>query len=165
VVVVELALVLPVLMVLLLGMFSGATAWNQNLSMGHGARVAARHAATLPLPSAPTAATVDAWLDEVADLAVASSAGEMAAGAGRTVCVAYVHPAGIAPLTTRSRTLSPTGARSSAAGPCVEDDQDPGVRRVQVVVARDAVLDTGLYRYPLQLRQHAVFAYEAHVGL
>jgi hypothetical protein len=164
-VVVEFALVLPVLMVLLLGMFSGATAWNQNQTMGHGARIAARHAATLPLPASPTPAALDAWLDGVADLAVASSAGELGPGQGRTVCVAYVHPVGAAPLATRSRTLGPDGTRSTGSAPCVADDQAATARRIQVVVGRDAVLDAGLYRHPLRLHQQVTFAYEAHVGL
>lgn len=163
--VVEFALVLPVLMVLLLGMLSGATAWNQNLSLGHAARVSARQASTLPLPSAPTIATMEAWLDGIADAAVQASTGELASGDGRTVCVAYVHPDGVAPLSTLSRTLGPTGTRTSATQPCFVDDQPDSKRRVQVVAARTGVLDTGFYRQTLDLRQQVVYAYEAHVGL
>lgn len=163
--VVEFALVLPVLMMLLLGMLSGATAWNQNMSMGHGARVAARHAATLPLPDTPTEQSVHAWLDGVTDLAVGASVGVLDAGPGRTVCVAYVHPAGTSPLATTSRTLSPTGTRTSASTPCFDDGQQDAKRRIQVVVGRTGLLDTGLYRQSLVLRQQVVYAYEAHVGL
>lgn len=163
--VVEFALVLPVLMVLLLGMLSGATAWNQNLSLGHAARVSARQASTLPLPTEPTTVKLEAWLDGIADAAVQAGAGELAPGPGRTVCVAYVHPSGVAPLGTLSRTLGPTGTRTSSTTPCFADQQPSSKRRIQVVTARTGVLDTGFYRQDLDLRQEVVYAYEAHVGL
>jgi len=74
-VVVEFALVLPVLMVLLLGMVSGATAWNQSQSLGQGARVAGRYASTLPLVAPED---MDDWLDDIADRAISSSEGNLA---------------------------------------------------------------------------------------
>lgn len=162
-VVVEFALVLPVLMVLLLGMVSGATAWNQSQSLGQGARVAGRYASTLPL-AAPAA--MDAWLDGIADLAVASSEGNLGSGVtGRTVCVAYVDPAGSEPDETVSRTLDAAGTRTSGVVPCFDDGQSDSELRVQVELERGSYLDVGFYRQTLNLRRTVVFRYEADGGV
>src|SRR5688500_18036442 len=60
---VEFALILPVFMMLLLGMFTGGMAYNRRLTITSAAREGGRYAATLP-----TAAygTVDLWLADVA---------------------------------------------------------------------------------------------------
>ena len=162
--VVEFALVMPVLMMLLLGMVSGASAWNQSQSLGHGGRVAARYASTLPLPS--DMSTMDDWLDDVADRAVAASNGEMDAGTdGRAVCVAYVDPAGAAVDKTYSRRIDADGNRTSATTECFADGQGTTVRRVQVVLEREGILDIGFHRQTLQLEREVVYRYEADGGL
>jgi hypothetical protein len=167
VVVVEFALVLPVLMVLLLGIFSGAMAWNQSQALGQGSRVAARYAATVPLPSATgTYATVmEPWLDDLADRAVESSEGEMGAGvAGRAVCVAYVHLPGV----TGDKTISLQLVGSSqtiGTAPCFSDGQADTERRVQVVLEREGSINTGFYRHTFDIRRKVVYRYEAHLGL
>ncbi len=162
--VVEFALVLPVLMMLLLGMLSGATAWNQHQALGQGARVAARFGSTLPLPADPL--DHDAWLDDLADRAVSASEGKLDAGvAGRAVCVAYVDPAGAAPDETISRRMDAAGTRTSGTTWCFDDGQGDTDVRLQVQVERDGVLDTGFHRQVLQLRRNVVFRYEADGGL
>ena len=164
--VVEFALVLPVLMTLLLGMISGAVAWNENQALGQGARVAVRYAATLPLPAPADAAAMDAWLDGIIDRAIAAAEGEMAAGVdGRAVCVAYVDPAGAAPDKTASRRLDAAGTRTSSTAPCFTDGQGDAERRVQAVLERDGVLDIGFHRQTLHLRRTVVYRYEADGGL
>ncbi len=161
---VEFSLVLPVLMMILLGTFSGAVAWDQSQSLGHGARVAVRYASTLPLPAAT--ADMPAWLDDVADHAIDASAGAMDPGvAGRAVCVAYVDPAGAAPDKTVSRRISAAGAVSSDVTTCFDDGQGTTERRVQVVLERDGSLETGLYRRTMHLRRTVVYRYEATSGL
>lgn len=164
VVLVEFAMVIPILMMLMLGMFSGGLAWNQNQSLGQGARVAARYASTLPLPA--TDAEMDAWLDGIADQAVAASDGTMAADVGgRAVCVAYVDPAGSAPDHTFSRRINAAGTRSSATTVCFEDGQSATQRRVQVLLERNGILDIGFSRQTLTLRRTVVYRYEADSGL
>ncbi len=164
--VVEFALVLPVLAMLLLGMVSGAIAWNENLALSQGARVAAREAVTRPLPATLTGTTMDPWLDDVADRAVAASEGKMAAGVnGRVVCVAYVYPAGTAPDETFSRTMDANGTRVSGTSPCFVDGQGDSDRRVQVTLQRVGVLDVGFWRQELTLRRQVVYRFEAHSGL
>ena len=166
---VEFALVLPVLMVLLLGMFSGAMAWNQSQGLGQGSRVAARYASTLPLPvdagDGTFASQMHAWLDGIADRAIASSEGEMGADVeGRAVCVAYVHLPGAAGDETVSRQLTGV-SRTSGTSPCFADGQAATERRVQVVLEREGVISTGFYRQTIDLRRKVVYRYEAHLGL
>lgn len=164
--VVEFALVLPVLAMLLLGMISGAVAWNENLALSQGARVAARHAVTQPLPDSLTEPTMSPWLDGIADRAVASSEGKMGTGVnGRVVCVAYVYPAGAAADQTFSRTMDAAGTRTSGTTPCFSDGQGDDDRRVQVVLTREGVLDVGIWRQVLTLRRQVVYRYEAYGGL
>lgn len=170
--VVEFALILPLLVVLMLGMFTGAMAWNQSQALGQGARVAGRYGATLPLatPIAPETAQAQAnarWLDELIDRAVTASGGDLGSGVpGRIVCVAYVDPAGASADQTIRRRLLADGTRTAVdATPCFTDDQDDTDKRVQVSVERDGYIDTGLYRFPLTMRRTAVYRYEADGGL
>jgi len=162
--VVEFALVLPVLMVLLLGMVSGATAWNQSQGLGQGSRVAARFASTLPLPEADE--DIDDWLDDTADRAVAASEGTMDAGVdGRAVCVALVDPAGGAADQTHSRRLDAAGVRTTGTDACFDDGQGEVLTRVQVVLERTGILDIGFHRQHLELRRQVVYRYEADRGI
>lgn len=160
-VVVEFALILPVLMMLLLGMVSGASAWNQSQSLGQGSRVAARYAATLPLPASD--ADMPAWLDSLIDRSVTASEGNMGSTVdGRAVCVAYVDPAGSAPDKTFSRRLDAAGVRTSGVDTCFDDGQSTTDRRIQVVLQRSGILDIGFHRQTLSLRRQVVYRYEAH---
>ncbi|MEY2433928.1 MAG: TadE-like protein, partial [Acidimicrobiaceae bacterium] len=63
---VEFAFVLPVLMMILLGMFTGGLAWNRKLAVTNGVREGSRFGATLSVATSTctsgTAGTVDCWL-------------------------------------------------------------------------------------------------------
>jgi hypothetical protein len=170
VVVVEFALVLPVLMILLLGIFSGAMAWNQSQALGQGSRVAARYASTLPLPvdvgDGLYASKMHTWLDGIADRAIAASEGAMDAGvAQRVVCVAYVHLPDATPTETVSRQRVGSGTPTSTTTPCFTDGQPATERRVQVVLERQGSINTGFYRQTIDIRRRVVYRYEAHLGL
>lgn len=162
-VLVEFAFVLPILAMLLFGVVSAGMAWNQNLALGHGARIGARYAATLPTTDY---ATMDAYLDAVAARVVASSEGNLDSGiAGRIVCVAYVYPAGTTSLDrTRSRTETGSGVTRSDS-PCFSDGQTSTERRVQVSSQRSATFETGLWSRTITLQQQIVFRYEVTSGL
>lgn len=165
-VLVEFALILPILTMLLLGLVSGAIAWNENLALSQGARVAGRRAVTTPLPATQTSVSMGPWLDAVANHAVAASEGKMASTvSGRAVCVAYVYPAGTAADQTFKREVTGTGTPTYGTTPCFEDGQSDTDRRVQVVLSRDAILDLGLRRIALTLRRQVVYRFEAHAGL
>jgi Flp pilus assembly protein TadG len=162
--VVEFAIVLPVMMMLILGMVSGATAWNQSQSIGHGGQVGARFASTVPLPTSTD--DMDDWLDDVIDRSIAASSGTMDAGtAGRAVCVAYVDPAGAAPDKTASRRLDAAGTRTLDTTECFSDGQGTTAKRVQVVMERTGIIEIGFHRQTLNLRRTIVYRFEADLGL
>jgi hypothetical protein len=161
---VEFALVMPLLAMLMIGTVSGASAWNQSQSLGQASRVAARYAATLPRPADDE--DRDDWLDDVVDRAVAAADGTVDDGvAGRAVCVALVDPQGSAPDDTFSRRLNAAGVRTSDDTECFDDGQGALTTRVQVVLARDGILDLGLHRQHLELEREVVYQYEADGGL
>lgn len=165
-VLVEFALVLPILMMLLLGMVSGASAWNQSQGLGQGGRVSARYASTLPLPATVNATTMATWLGGVADRAIAAGEGTMSDGVdGRALCVAYVDPAGSAPDQTYSLRVNAAGTRTSDVDVCFSDGQGASDHRVQVLTERDGYLDVGFYRHALHLRRSVVFRYEVDGGI
>src|SRR6478672_5618705 len=105
-VLVEFALVFPVLVMLLFGLLSGGMAWNQNLALSQGVRVGARYGATLPTTNYTS---LDDYLDVVATRVIDNADGNLSSTtAGRMVCVAYVHSASDGAPTTRSRTVTGT---------------------------------------------------------
>jgi Flp pilus assembly protein TadG len=162
--VVELAIVLPVLMILILGMVSGANAWNQSQSMNHAGQVAARFASTTPLPTSTD--DTDDWLDAIIDRSIAASTGTMDAGTeGRAICVAYVDPAGAAPDKTASRRIDAAGTRTLGTTECFSDGQGATAKRVQVVMERTATIEIGFQRHTVDLRRTIVYRYEADLGL
>ena len=163
-VVVEFAMIMPIIMVLMLGLTSSATAWNQSQAIGQGGRVAVRYAATLTLPASTT--DMPTWLDGVIDRAISASEGKMTTGVtGRAICVAYVDPAGAAADKTVSRRINAAGVRTSATTECFADGQGTTMQRVQVVMERDTFIELGFVRRSLHLTRRVVYQYEAAGGL
>jgi Flp pilus assembly protein TadG len=162
-VVVEFALVMPILAMLLFGMLSAGMAWNHNLALAQGARVGGRYAATLPTTNY---STMDDYLDAVATRVVAASEGSLATSVtGRMVCVAYVHPSGTTTLDqTRSRTETTSGV-TRANTSCFSDGQASSDQRVQIVAERQVTFETGLWSQVITLHQQLAFRYEVTNGL
>ena len=161
---VEFALVLPVLMVLILGLVSAASAWNQSQSMTHAGQVAARFGSTVPWPSSTT--DRDAWLDAIIDRSISTSTGAMSTGVGgRAICVAYVDPAGAAPDKTVSRRINAAGTRTSATTECFSDSLGTTAKRVQVVMDRSSTIEIGFHRQDVHLHRTIVYRFEADLGL
>lgn len=156
---VEFALVLPIFMALVLGMFTGGIAYNQKLSMTNAAREGSRYAATLPV------GTVNAWLDSVAGVAVDAASGELAAGTpGRVVCVAYVHPDGTTAgdqTAKRVETASGTTYSYASTDRCFADGRPNSERRVQVELRRDTRIEAIIYSSDLTLTSSSVARFEA----
>lgn len=88
-VVLEMALVAPLLLALLLGITSGGQAYSTKVTMVGAVREGARFGATLQLGTGPTA--VSDFEASVVDRVVSSSAGRLAPG---DVCVRLVLPHG-----------------------------------------------------------------------
>jgi len=160
---VELALALPILIMLIVGMASAGSAYNHQLALTHSAREAGRHAATLPVTNF---ATMDAWLDDVAARAVTDATGSLNTGtAGLNICVAYVHPDGtLATDQNRSR-INNGGAVTYAFAPCFADGRPNNERRVQIAVARDAAFSVVFFSSTLRIDSEAVSRFEAAGGL
>src|SRR4051794_16935709 len=83
-VLVEFALILPVFMLLMIGLFSGASAYNQKQQVVYAVREGARYAATVPKDQTFASGT---WASNVRDLVVARSTGDLT---NAQVCVSLV---------------------------------------------------------------------------
>ncbi|MDT7732780.1 MAG: hypothetical protein QOK45_3067 [Mycobacterium sp.] len=162
-VLVEFALILPLLTMLLFGLLSAGLAWNQNLALAQGARVGGRYAATLPTKNYDS---MDDYLDAVATRVVNASEGSLdTTVTGRMVCVAYVHPGGTTTLDqTRQRTETGTTVTRSGNS-CFTDNQTSADQRIQVVVERQGTVQTGIWTQTITLHQQLVFRYEVTSGI
>jgi hypothetical protein len=165
---VELAIVIPVLVILLLGIVTAGQAYNQKLSLTNGAREGARYAATFPLPSA---ASPNDWLDKVASTSSgAVEEGFSSSVPGRVTCVAYVYPQG----TTSGLASDQNFMRKDVGGTvtystgasakCFTDGRPDTERRVQIVLQRTGQISTGFINIPLTLSGRAVARYEGTEG-
>lgn len=159
---VELAIALPLLIMLMVGMASAGAAYNNQLALTHSAREAGRYAATLPVTN--FASTQD-WLDEIAASTVDNASGTLSPGTpGLRVCVAYVHPAGsLAIDQTQSRT-DVGGTVTYSGSLCFADARPNDERRVQVSVARSVDFSAVFFSTTLTLDSEGVSRFEAAGG-
>jgi len=97
---VEMALVLPIALALMLGIFSGGSAYFKKISLVDAAREGARYGASLKVPSGG----VTVWKQQVKDRVVQLSGGEVAAA---DICAELVVPTG---ANTVCGVNDPTGA-------------------------------------------------------
>jgi len=164
-VLVEFALVMPILVMLLFGLVSAGMAWNQNLSLSSAARAGARYGATLP--TSTTGTTMDDYLAAITQRVIDSSEGNLGSSVtSRVICVAYWHENGTDPLDqNRSRTLTNTTVSTSSPTPCFTDNQGHDDKRIQVMVQRTGTIQTGLWSQTVTLSQKVVFRYEVTSGL
>lgn len=146
---VEFALILPVFMMLVLGMFSGGLAYNRKQQMTASVREGARYGGTIPADQAFASGT---WASNVRDLVVARSVGDLTSA---QVCVSLVQGS---PAQTVS---TPGGAANfstrSGAQPCIPNETYPitatdNGRRVQVTAARPDRIELLFVGYPVTLR-------------
>ena len=149
---VEFALILPLLMMLILGMFTGGLAYNQKQEMTHATREGARYAATVPLST--TFSNGGTWQDNVRQLIVDRSNGDLASA---QVCVSLV--SGSPGDVTNPFTVIRTTAAGSAA--CIPGQTYPTSatddgRRVQVTANKPATIELGLFgKYNVTLTTNA----------
>jgi len=166
-VLVEFALVLPIIVMLLFGLVSAGMAWNQNLAMASAARAGGRYAATLRTASTGFT-SIDDYLDAVAQRVVDSSEGALATTvAGRVICVAYVHDsAGTSNDFDRTRSRTETGTTVTRANAsCYSDNQAANETHIQISVQRTTTIQTGLWSQTVTLQQKVVYRYEQASGL
>jgi hypothetical protein len=169
---VEFALILPLLMTLLLGMFTGGLAYNSKITVTGATREGSRYGATLPLSSGcgGSGTNLDQWLTCVSNAAVGAASGEMASGAdNRYICVSYVNPSGGAvddnTHATRTREVTGNAAAVYTDGSDCFTKNSLGAdgltgKRVQVVLSRTRDLELLFTKYNLTLRASSVTPYE-----
>lgn len=160
---VEMALVLVLLMMILVGIVSAGVAYNHQLGLTHSAREAGRHGATLPVTNF---ASMSEWLDAVAARALDEAIGTLGAGTpGLYVCVAYVHPNGTTSLDSTGSRIETGGGVSYGSAPCFADGRPNDEKRVQVRVARDVTFNAVVFQQNVNLDSEAVNRFEAGFDL
>lgn len=156
-IIVEAAFILPVLFMVVVGLVTYGTALGQRNSLENAAREASRYGATRPVSG------TNAWLDAVAQVAVAAATGEIDAGApGRHVCVALVG----AGSSDGRREVDGTSAPSYfGAGNCKRPDGSDvtcptSAPCVQVALHRSVTLDAVAFTHSVTIDAANVSVFE-----
>lgn len=158
----EFALVLPLFMMLMLGMFTGGVAYNQDISLTHAAREGARYGATLPKGTvAPSA-----WLAAVSTRIEEAAAGELDAvttpATGHYICVALVDGSGaLQGVSPNQYSYRSPNTPTSVPDRCYVDGVvDPSFGRIHVLVGRPGRIQLLVTRMTLNLSSRATARYE-----
>ncbi len=146
---VEMAIVLILLVMLLVGTTTTAIAFSRNNSIENSAREASRFAATLPGPIDTT------WLQTVRDVARAAAQGDLSATSpGQFICVAFINGAAIESLTDTG------GVEAEPDTECFADGRPASEVRVQVVTQRDVTIEAVLFSKDVTISAPAAALYE-----
>ncbi len=146
---VELAFVLVLLVMLLVGTISAAVAFGRDNSIQNAAREASRFAATQDGPVDLT------WLQNVHTVARAAALGDLDSGVdGWQICVAYVNGSEVKSLTDNAN-VTPVAYGTSE---CFDDGRSEA--RVQVAVQRDTPLNAVVFTVDVTLSAEAAARYE-----
>jgi Flp pilus assembly protein TadG len=140
----EFALVLPLLLSLVLGIFTGGLAYTNKISVVEGVREGARYGASLPMGSGATA--VATWEAGVRDRVLNALGGD---GAAVDICVKFVLPTG----GTDCGLADPPGASN-----------EPAVHLVKVSASRPASLEFFFFRTSTVLNGKLVARFERDTG-
>lgn len=140
----ELALVLPLLFSLVLGIFTGGQAYANKVGLVEAVREGARFGASLPMGTDANALAT--WQNRVRSRVVDASGGEIAAG---DICVAWVTPSGA----TACGLADPAGAAN-----------EPTVHLVKVSATREARLEFFFHTRTTTLVGRLVARYERDTG-
>lgn len=161
---VELALALPLLIMLLIGTVSAAIAYNHQLALSHAARDAGRYAATLPVNNF---SSLNDWLDNVAARTVEEATGSLDPGTPDfEVCVAYVSP-GTGPDDTTTSRVDNGSTVSYSSTPCFADFTTSPTnegRRVQIRAGRTTDFSVVFWSRDVSLSAEGVNRFEAALG-
>lgn len=145
---VEMALVLTLLVMLLLGTVTAGLAYGQSNALQTAAREGTRFGATLP-----DSAT---WLDSVLDVTKAAAIGDLAdTVSGQYICVALVSPSG-----TKSKTETGGVRSGELSTQCFSDGRPAEEERVQAVVQRDATINALVYTTTITLESESAARFE-----
>ena len=154
--IVEMAMVLVLLVMLIVGTVTAAIAFSSDNSIQNAAREASRFGATLP-----DAGTLD-WFTDVRDVARAAALGDLdATVAGEQICVAFIDETDSA-----THVLDTGGAPNplviqGGACPGFNDGRNGnGESRVNVVTQRDVDLNVIVFSTTVTLTAEASARYE-----
>jgi len=150
---VEFALILPVFMILVLGTFTGAIAYNQKLDLAHAANEGARYGGTLPQNQTTFTSPATNWATAVQQVVVERSSGDLSAS---QVCVALVDGSPPAAVDASHQVNLPAGQSN-----CYDDGSGDTGKRVQVTVARPGTLEALVFTMNLNLSARAVAKFES----
>lgn len=149
--IVELAFVLTLLSMLLVGVVTSAIAFGRDNSIENAAREASRYAATLPGP-------VDtSWLRDVRDVARSAALGELDSSVpGQYICVAQYDGSAWTRLTETGGVEGPQPDAQS----CFTDSLPVDQPRVQIVASRDTTIGVAFFSMDVTLEGEAAARYE-----
>lgn len=149
---VEMAFVIVLLMMLLVGTVTTAIALGRDNSIHNAAREASRFGATLP--------DVGTQLSLVADVAESAALGDLEAGVpGRYICVAYVKDA-TNPTANQRHVEGTPPSPLPGNDVCYVDGRPADEERVQVVTGREAAINAIVFSTDVNLNSEAVARYE-----
>ena len=148
----EFAIILPVFMVLVLGMFSGGVAYNRQIALRNAAREGARYASILP--RAPQTVGGVTWAERIRANVVDRGEGELTTA---DVCVALVDGAAGTVVDTPANVYS----TATGSGRCFDDGGADGKKRVQVSVRATATIEALVFSYDVNLTSESIARYEA----
>jgi Flp pilus assembly protein TadG len=137
-------LVLPFLLSLVLGLFTGGAAYSDKISVVEAVREGARYGASLPVGS--TAGAVATWESTVRSRVVEASGGDIASA---DVCVKFVLPTGAADCGLSD----PPGASN-----------EPAVHLVKVSATKPAKVEFFFFKIDTVLRGKLVARFERDTG-
>jgi hypothetical protein len=140
----EFAIVLPLLLSLVLGIFTGGQAYTNKIGLVEAVREGARYGASLPMGNDVNALTT--WKGLVRNRVIDASGGEVAAA---DVCVEWVLPTGA----TACGLGDPTGAAN-----------EPTVHLVKVSATRPATMEFFFFTKSTTLVGRLVARYERDTG-
>ncbi len=169
---VEFALVFPIFMMVVLGMFSGGTAYDQKSAMSSASREGARYASTLPIDTfggATIPLQLQSWLHKVADYVEDASEKSLGVGVeGWEICVAYVYAPTTGDQTTHEthaldKSAKTNGYNENLTGDCPFADDVPAddIPRVQVITRRAGKIDALLFTQSITLSTQTITRFEA----
>ena len=152
-VLVEFALIFPILVMLLVGTISGGFLYDEKLSLSYAAREGARYGSTHDR-------TDPLWAASVANVVVQRATGSLTAD---QVCVALVSGYGGSEVVYSSSPQPGDYSTAPSNGPCIAGDGSgtDDELRVQVTVNKAATLEAVAFTMPVALRSSAVGKFEA----
>lgn len=161
---VEMALILPVFVMLTFGMITGGLSYAHKISLTQAAREGARYGATLPIPPA-AGQTVNNWLTMVKDATVQAAGDDFTPGQNSSaMCVAFIN--GRDATQDKFILIDATGTVTApATGYCWDDTASMATdNRVQVQIERDGELNIGIKAWKPHMVTRSVIHFERTVS-